>query len=227
MSLSSLTANPALAYDGRHYRRDRRALPDMTGEAEARSDGRPGDRSAAGGAPSGSPHDAAYYASRFKANLSDLEILAEEHDHVSSPQTWDVAGDGELYDFFGNLSVLLVSVRAGDLERARAAADALQMELMVERSAGGHSAEPRRPNMLGDLGRLLSAARSGDEGAARAAAKELARDVKIALDPPHPPAEETVAAALPPAAAIADPEAAGAAYDTLMSYSDGELDSAA
>jgi len=212
MSLSSLNANTAMAYDGQLYRRERRSAHDVSGDAEARGDARPGERD--GNSRSGNPLDAAYYANRFKANLSDFEIFAEERadlpDTIRPSPDWSDGG-GALFDFVGNFSVLLVSVRSGDLERARAAADALQMEVMVVRSTTGLSGEARLPAMLGDLGRLLSAARSGDERAARPPAKDLPHDLQSPLDAPPPQGGE----------------AAGAAYDTLMAYGDDELDSAA
>ena len=69
-------------------------------------------------------------------------------------------GDSALIDFFGNLSVLLVAVRAGDIGRARAAADALELDALVERSAGVDSGGSRR--MLEDLVAMLGAAQSRD-----------------------------------------------------------------
>jgi hypothetical protein len=210
MSLSGLSANTDFAYDAKRPSRGRRAPLDTRDGAASR------------GAPSpvasGNPFDPDYYASRFKADISHLKAFDNDDDAFSPEAPTSAAdGDGEriLIDFFGNLSVLLVSVRAGNLERARAAADALELEVMVESSAGAWAA-PGKPTMLEDLRHLLSAAQSGDEIAARAAAQDLARDVKQSLDMPR-----AVTPDLPP------PDAPASAYDALMAYIEDDSPSAA
>jgi len=220
MSLSGLGAKTDYTYDGRDNSRGRRAALDTLDAAESNG---PPTLVASEAPPPAKPFDAAFYASRFKADLSQLKAFSknDEYTPLGSPgSAADAAGDGILYDFFGNLSVLLVSVRAGNLERARAAADALELEVLVESSAGA-SAAPGEPNMLDDLRHLLSAAQSGDEAAARAAAQDLARDVKQTLDKPR--------GAPDPAATPAEPEldATGAAYDALVAYIGGDAQSAA
>ena len=150
------------------------------------------------------PFDPDYYAGRFKTDLTQLQAF-EGAREAATPA--NAESDQQLFDFFGNLSVLLLAVRAGDLSRAQAAADALEMEVLVERSAG------RRPgpaaHVFDDLGALFSAAQSRDENAARVAAQGLAADFQSAASPapdPRPP----------------QPEDGGAAYDTLTQYLDGD-----
>jgi hypothetical protein len=212
MSLSSLSANTDFAYGGRGQQRGRRASLDAV-------DSKGATPRIASENPSVNRFDSDFYASRFKTDLSHLKAFDSEDDAFPPADragATDAEGDRVLYDFFGNLSVLLVSVRAGNLERARAAADALELEIMVESSAR----PPGRPNMLVDLKHLLSAAQSGDETAARAAAQDLARDVKQTLDTPRGfPAQDAPDAP--------DLDATGAAYDALVAYIDGDAQSAA
>ena len=82
---------------------------------------------------SGDGFDAAYYGRRFKTDLSRLRVFDGAEEPPPAP---DPAGDSALIDFFGHLSLLLVAVRAGDIGRARAAADALALDALVELSAG-------------------------------------------------------------------------------------------
>ena len=96
--------------------------------------------------------DVAFHANRFRADLSQLGAPAEPYEH--EPGASDAQGDPALFDFFGNLNVLLLAVRAGDLARARAAASALEMEVLVERSAG-RAGEPVSGRRLEDFGRLF------------------------------------------------------------------------
>jgi hypothetical protein len=214
MSLSGLSAKTDFKFDGRAYPRGRRAHFDAVNSKGALP-------MTSETSPPGKPFDAAYYASRFKADLSQLKAFPKNDEEFPMGNAVDPEGDRVLYDFFGNLSVLLVSVRAGNLERARAAADALELEVMVESSAGAR--RPGRLNMLDDLRHLLNAAQSGDETAARAAAQDLARDVKQSLDKPrgHPAPD--------PAATPGEPDldATAAAYDALMAYIGGDAQSAA
>ena len=212
MPLSSLSAKTDFAFENRFSSRGRRTMQDRLGEAE------PVDPvTSVADAPARDSFDTAYYASRFKADLSELKVFAGEQERVDAPSA-DAEGDNSLFDFFGNLSVLLVSVRLGDLARARAAADALEMEVMVEHSAGAGRGEAGPPNMLDDLRHLLSAAQLGDERAARAAAKDLARDVRHALEVPSKPAS------VEPALAA---DITASAYDTLMGYIEGDVQDAA
>ena len=200
MSLSSLSAKTDYGLGGHMYSRPRRAPQEKLGESEEREPARAAPEDFEG------VLDAAKYASRFRANLAQLEVFASAPDDAPASEP---GADDALFEFFGNLSVLLVSVRRGDIDRARAAADALAMELMIEGGAG----ETGRPHLLQDLRHMVSAAQSGDEGAARAAAKEVARDVRDALEPPYAP---------PPATAAPSIDATAAAYDTLMAFSEGE-----
>jgi hypothetical protein len=209
MSLSSLSAKTDFTYDGRPFSRGRRAHLDAVESKGAQP------MSSQNLPPK--PFDAAFYASRFKADLSQLKAFPKSGEDFHTADPADAEGDRVLYDFFGNLSVLLVSVRAGNLERARAAADALELEVMVESSAGGRAA-PGRPNMLDDLKHLLNAAQSGDETAARAAAQDLARDVKQTLEPRGFPAPDPGAP---------DLDATGAAYEALVAYIDVDTQTAA
>jgi hypothetical protein len=210
MSLSSLSANTDLAYDGRRRSRDRRASLDARDATVSKGVSPP--------IATASPFDPDYYASRFKTDISHLKAFDTDDDAFppgTPASATDADGDRILLDFFGNLSVLLVSVRAGNLERARSAADALELELLVESSAGSWAA-PGRPTMIDDLRHLLSAAQSGDEIAARAAAQDLARDVKQSLDKPGAAASDAQSA-----------DATGSAYDALMAYIDDDAPSAA
>jgi hypothetical protein len=217
MSLSSLSAKTDYTYDGQAYSRGRRAPLDNPDPSESKV----APPIVYENPPPAQPFDLAFYASRFKADLSQLKAFSKNDEDFPPGNAADADGDRVLYDFFGNLSVLLVSVRAGNLERARAAADALELEVMVESSAGARG--PGRLNMLDDLRHLLNAAQSGDETAARAAAQDLARDVKQSLDKPrgHPAPD--------PAATPGEPDldATAAAYDALMAYIGGDAQSAA
>ncbi len=158
MPLSGLSATSEYAAEARYRAPGRRAPQDRPAKAEAQ---------APSAAPDGS-FDPDYYASRFKTDLSQLQAF----DGAREPP--DPAGaedDQKLFDFFGNLSVLLLAVRAGDIARAQAAADALEMEALVERSAGRRRG-PAEP-ALEDLGALFGASQSPDEMAAGAAAGEF------------------------------------------------------
>ncbi len=217
MSLSSLSANTDFAYDGRRKSRDRRASLDAHDGLASKSGPPP--------IATANPFDPDYYASRFKADITHLKAF-DNDDDVFPPEP-PASGRGEdgdriLFDFFGNLSVLLVSVRAGNLERARAAADALELEVMVEGSAGAWGPKGQ-PTMLDDLRHLLTAAQSGDEIAARAAAQDLARDVKQSLDKPRSLREPDPVVV--PDATTAD--VTPAAYDALMDYIGDDAQSAA
>jgi hypothetical protein len=195
MPLSGVKATTDYPPDARY--RERRAPPDRPTKASPAS--------LAPGAKAGEDYDAAFYARRFKTDLSQLKVFdgAEE----SAPPPPDPEGDSALMEFFGHLSVLLVAVRSGDISRAQAAADALELDALVERNVA------RRPGgsvaMLDDLVAMLSAAQSRDEGAARLAAKGLAGDFQNAVAPPSGGAYAEAA------------EDGGAAYDTLASYLGG------
>ncbi|MDE3174964.1 MAG: hypothetical protein KGM15_02515 [Pseudomonadota bacterium] len=117
------------------------------------------------------------FANRFKSQIWRLGAGAEEP-----------PPDPGLFDFFGHLNVLLLAVRDGDIERARAAADALEMEVLVERCAGQPASEPAAPLWTGNFGRLSNAA-------------DLYHDSAAAPDSPP-----------------ADAPAGGAVYDTLTHY---------
>ena len=215
MAVSGLEATTEYAREARYRAPDRRWGADRAnwGEAEPSP-------VTAGVAAADYPFDAAYYASRFKADVSQLK------DFVATTETGpsDPSGDHSVFDFFGNLSVLLVAVRAGDIERAQAAADALEMEALVERSAGRRPGAAASERMLDDLGRLFSAGRARDEGAARAAASELATEVYSAFARPRP----SVPFAEPPTAEAVAPDGddGGAAYETLAHYLDGDPEAA-
>lgn len=192
MPLSGLSATSEFAPEGRYRAQGRRAPQDRSAKVEGQSS-----------PAAGESFDPAYYAGRFKTDLSQLQAFDGARD-AATPAGGE--NDQQLFNFFGNLSVLLLAVRAGDINRAQAAADALEMEVLVERSAG------RRPgaaaHMLDDLGALFNAAQSHDEDAARAAAQELALDLKGAAAPAPDPQ-------------IAQPDDGGAAYDTLTQYLGG------
>jgi len=219
MSLSGLGAKST--YGGRGNSQGRRAPLDIPDAAEPNGAAAP---IASEKPPSAHPFDIDFYASRFKIDLSRLKAFDKDDDAFpprAPGDATDADGDRILYDFFGNLSVLLVSVWVGNLERARAAADALELEVMVESSAGVRP-PPGRPNMLEDLRHLLIAAQSGDETAARAASQDLARDVKQTLDKPSgSPEPEAASTSGAPA-----PDATGAAYDALVAYIGGDAQSA-
>jgi len=188
MPWSGLIATTEFAAEGRYRAPGRRAPQDRS--AKPREQG-------ASAAP-GEPFDPAYYAGRFKTDLTQLKAFD------GARETTGGEGDQQLFDFFGNLSVLLLAVRAGDINRAQAAADALEMELLVERSAGRRSGAAAQ--MFDDLGALFSAAQSHDEDAARFAAQELAADIQSAAAPdPQAP----------------QPDDGGAAYETLTQYLGG------
>jgi hypothetical protein len=150
------------------------------------------------------PLDVAFFAGRFRA---DLSRLGSDNGEAETSAAHD---DPALFDFFGNLNILLLAVRSGDLPRAQAAADALEMEVLVERSAGRRG-EASPPHMLDDLGRLLGAAPTPDDGAAaKPPAAEFAPPTAPAAAPPPDPYAEH------------DADAGGAAYDTLSHYFDDE-----
>jgi hypothetical protein len=178
MSWSGLIAATEFAPGGRYRANGRRAPKDPAVKTEGQE---------ASPAP-GDPLDLAYYTGLFKTDLTRLQAFDGARE-AATPA--NAESDQQLFDFFGNLSVLLLAVRAGDLSRAQAAADALEMEVLVERSAG------RRPgvdaNRLDDLGALFSAAPSRDENAA-----------SLAADPLTAPLDD-----------------GGAAYETLTQYLDG------
>jgi hypothetical protein len=186
MPWSGLIATTEIAPEGRYRGPSRRARPTRPAEAESQD---------VATAPS-QPLDPAYYAGRFKTDLSQLQAFDGARDGP---------GEQQLFDFFGNLSVLLLAVRAGDINRAQAAADALEMEVLVERSASRRSGAAAQ--MLDDLGALFTAAQSHDESAARVAAQELAADFPDAASPAPDPK-------------VPQPDDGGAAYDTLRQYLD-------
>jgi hypothetical protein len=162
------------------------------------------------------PHEVAYHARRFRTDLSQLSLPATPG--AGEPEASESQGDPALFDFFGNLSVLLLAVRAGDLTRAQGAADALEMEVLVERSAGRRGGEPASAHMLDNLSALIGAAQSRDENAARAAALVLATEYRgaqgaPASEPSGPP---------PDPYAVAEADTGGAAYDTLAHYFDAD-----
>lgn len=194
MGLSSLSAT--LEYPSGYRPPDRRAVLDFVAPVEpAPPPPEP--------APEFSPLDVALFASRFKADLTRLRPPSEP---VSDSDASEAESDAHLFDFFGNLSVLLLAVRAGDLTRAQSAADALEMDVLVERNSGRRPAES---SLLDDLGRLFGAAHSRDEAGARAAAGRLAGEFRHVLAPPVALATEAR-------------EPGAAAYETLAHYFDAE-----
>ena len=121
----------------------------------------------------------------------------------------DPAEDSALIDFFGHLSLLLVAVRAGDLGRAQAAADALALDALVELSAGMGAGGLAA--LLGDLVSHLATPILRDDDAGLAAARALADDLHAATsDTPAPD---------PYADDVDDGQAA---YDTLAHYREGD-----
>jgi hypothetical protein len=222
MALSEVSATAEVTRGG--YRSpERRAPKDQPAASEPPASSATGDSAA-----DAYPLEVAYYAGRFRADLSQLGLPAEPAN--SPPEPSESQADPALFDFFGNLSVLLLAVRSGDLTRAQAAADALEMEVLVERSAG-RSGESASAHMLDDLGRLFGAVQSRDETAARAAAKNLAAELQGATTPPPPASAPPPPASAPPPPASAPPpdpyaetdaDAGGAAYDTLAHYFDAE-----
>jgi hypothetical protein len=209
MAVSGLSPTAEVTRGG--YRApDRRASQDNPAPLEP-----PAAAAPAGESPADAfPLDVAYYAARFRAGLSQLGLPAEADSEPPEPS--ESQGDPALFDFFGNLSVLLLAVRSGDLPRAQAAANALEMEVLVERSAGRH-AEAASTHRLDDIGRLLGAVQSRDEVAARAVAKDLAAEFRAPPAPATAPAEPP-----PPPDPYAEADIGGAAYDTLAHYFDAE-----
>jgi hypothetical protein len=203
MPWSELSVAEESALEMRHRAADRRAQPDRShGPAFAAAGLSPAPNAAEG---SGDAYDAAFYASRFKANLSQLNVPAEGRETSSpDPSAQAEESDQSLFNFFGNLSVLLVAVRAGDLTRARAAADVLEMEVLVERSAGRLLSAPG----LDDLGHWLGAPQTGGESAR--AAENVAQSGAAASAPPD-------LRAISP-----DDKSAGSAYEMLAAFFDGE-----
>lgn len=198
MPMSGLIATTEYQPESRYRARERRpgsdrAVPADTGAASTAP-------------PAEAGFDAAYYASRFKTDLSRLQAFdgAEE-----APNPAGGEDEPALADFFGNLSTLLVAVRAGDILRAQAAADALELDALVEQNA------PRRPGasaaLVDELMALLSAAQMREE-------------------PPARPAMRERESAPPPAAFVRGdpygedeaPDDGGAAYDTLRRHLEGE-----
>jgi len=93
------------------------------------------------------PSDAALLAPVFRPDLSQLAVSVE------SPPP------GPPVDFDNTLGQLVLAVREGDLSRARAALDALETEMLVERSAGNtqESGWLRAPERLACVTSRLSA----------------------------------------------------------------------
>ena len=150
MSWSGLIAATEFAPGGRYRGPARRAPQERPAKAEGQEP-----------APApGEPFDLAYYAGRFRTDLTQLQAFEGAREPATPA---NAESDQQLFDFFGNLSVLLLAVRAGDLSRAQAAADALEMEVLVERSAGRRPGAPTP--RLDDLGALFSAAQSPEESA--------------------------------------------------------------
>lgn len=161
MPLSGLSVATELALGSHYPAPHRRAPPD-------RSPPRPAEATASGSPVTAGDTavDAALYAGRFKANLAELRLSPEGGVCADRHAPADEA-DQALFDFFGNLSVLLIAVRAGDLAQARAAADALEMEVLIERSAGR---------------RVLVGAPQSDGGSARAAPSSALPDAGSAYE---------------------------------------------
>ncbi len=180
MAWSGLVAATEFAPGGRYREPQRRAPQESLAKTGAQEPPQ---------APA-EPFDPDYYAGRFKADLTQLQAFEGARD-AASPG--NAEGDQRLFDFFGNLNVLLLAVRAGDLSRAQAAADALEMEVLVERSAG------RRPGSAAHVFEGLGAASPRVETEGNTS------------DPP--------AAAYAPEASLDD---GGAAYETLTQYLEGE-----
>jgi hypothetical protein len=189
MPLSGVIATTEYPSEPRY--RDRRAPQDRPSKPEAPLPPGPPAHD------SGDVYDAAYYSRRFKTDLSQLHVF----DGAEEPSP-DADGDSAMIDFFGHLSLLLVAVRDGDIRRAQAAADALELDAMAERNVG------RRPAgsaaLLGDLVATLGAAGLRDDGAAR-----LAPAAVVERDPYADEGED-----------------GGAAYETLTQYLDREADAA-
>jgi hypothetical protein len=195
MPLSSLTATTEYAPEPRYRQRERRSAQDRAARSEP---------AAAAPAPAQGAFDATFYASRFKTDLTQLRAF-EGAEGAERPTACEV--EPGLAEFFGNLSTLLVAVRAGDILRAQAAADALELDALVERNA------VRRPGdcapLLDDLVGQLAASQASGQTAARVAARELAGEFDPGLSP----------IALPDAYAEAEPpDDGGAVYDTLRHY---------
>ena len=201
MGLLGLSAASEYQHGGYHAS-DRRSAPEFFASAEAQAPPPPAPE------PAPVPLDVAFYASRFRADLTQLKPPAQPPEAATSDEP---DGDRELFAFFGNLSVLLLAVRAGDLPRAQSAADALEMDVLVERNAGRRPADA---HLLDDLGRLLGAAHCHDEDAARAAARDLADEFRHVLALPKPPPD--------PYARALEPETGGAAYETLAHFFDAD-----
>jgi hypothetical protein len=195
MAMSGLTATIDHAAEARY--RERRAAADRPQRPELQLPPSPTPAN-----DSGDGFDAAYFGRRFKSDLWRLKAFdgAEETAPAADP-----AGDSALIDFFGHLSLLLVAVRAGDLGRAQAAADALALDALVELSAGMGAGGLAA--LLGELVSHLAAPISRDDDAGLAAAHALADDLHaVASGAPGPD---------PYADEIDDGQAA---YDTLAHF---------
>jgi hypothetical protein len=108
MPLSGVKATTDYPPDARY--RERRAPFDRPTKLEDPP------ASPAPGAKTGEDYDAAFYARRFKTDLSQLKAFDGAEESTASPP--DPEGDSALMEFFGHLSVLLVAVRSGDISRA-------------------------------------------------------------------------------------------------------------
>jgi hypothetical protein len=149
MPLSGLSATSEFAADARYRAPGRRAQQDRPAKAEAQTPS---------AAPDGS-FDPDYYASRFKTDLSQFQAFDGSRE---PPDPAGAEDDQKLFDFFGNLSLLLLAARAGDIARAQAAADALEFgasqspDEMAARTAAGEfagnfrSTNPPAPNPYAD-----------------------------------------------------------------------------
>ena len=148
MAMPGLTATIDHAAEARY--RERRAAADRQHRPELRLPPSPPPAD-----DSGDGFDAAYYGRRFKSR--PLAVSRRSTGPRRRRRAPDPAEDSALIDFFGHLSLLLVAVRAGDIGRAQAAADALALDALVELSAGmgagglrGAARRPRRPSRDAD-----------------------------------------------------------------------------
>jgi hypothetical protein len=141
MSVSELGSALVTPFDPRRRAPDRRTPREPPPRREPESAA-----ASLGPAPSPSAQDPAFLAPVFRPDLSQLATLGE----ARLPSSASPPSDPEVYAHFDKL---VAAIRAGDLVLARAVVEALETEMLVERSAG------RASRWLGDDVRTAPARR--------------------------------------------------------------------
>jgi len=165
-----------------------------------------------------SPMGGRVYASKFKADLTNLMAAAPwevdaapDRNHLideSEPEP-SLVDFESIDEFLGHFAILLAAAKSGEAVAAKAAAAALRANALDEI---GRLASPSTGNLLDAVQNLIDAARAGEIDASRAAARKLARDLSATL------AADPRAMHEPEAAVGMTRQDVGAAYETLMEF---------